>query len=92
MRHSPGAAVQVKLYYGDAALVVEVRNDRCPPGMRPGPDPDGAAGEGGGHGIIGMRERATMLGGHLQAGPTEGGEFLVTAALPLDSATAQDAS
>jgi signal transduction histidine kinase len=92
MRHSPGAAVQVKLYYGDAALVVEVRNDRCPPGMRPGPDPDGAAGEGGGHGIIGMRERATMLGGHLQAGPTERGEFLVTAALPLDSATAQDAS
>ena len=41
-------------------------------------------GDGGGHGIIGMRERATMLGGHLQAGPTANGEFLVTAALPLD--------
>jgi signal transduction histidine kinase len=91
MRHSPGAAVQVKLYYGDAALVVEVRNDGCPPGTRAPADLDGAAGEGGGHGIIGMRERATMLGGNLQAGPTERGEFLVTAALPLD-ATAQDAS
>ncbi len=92
MRHAPGAAVQVKLYYGDAALVVEVRNDRCPPGAASAPERDGGPGEGGGHGIIGMRERATMLGGNLQAGPTEKGEFLVTAALPLDSGLAQDAS
>ena len=92
MRHAPGAAVQVKLYYGDAALVVEIRNDHCPPGTRAPAEQDGAPGEGGGHGIIGMRERATMLGGHLQAGPTEKGEFLVTAALPLDSGPAQDAS
>ena len=89
MRHSPGAAVQVKLYYGDAALVVEVRNDRCPPGTRLPAELDGAPGEGGGHGIIGMRERATMLGGNLQAGPTEKGEFLVTAALPLDNKPAE---
>jgi signal transduction histidine kinase len=89
MRHSPGATVQVKLYYGDAALVVEVRNDQCPPGTR---EPSGVLSEGGGHGIIGMRERATMLGGHLQAGPIEKGEFLVTAALPLDSGSAQDES
>ena len=92
MRHSPGAAVQVKLYYGDAALVVEVRNDRCPPGARIPAEQDGGPGEGGGHGIIGMRERATMLGGHLQAGPTEKGEFLVTAALPLGDGSAQDES
>jgi signal transduction histidine kinase len=91
MRHAPGAAVQVKLYYGDAALVVEVRNDHCPPGTPAPAEQDGMPGEGGGHGIIGMRERATMLGGHLQAGPTEKGEFLVTAALPLDSGSAQDA-
>ena len=92
MRHAPGATVQVKLYYGDAALVVEVRNDHCPPGTSTAAEQDGVAGDGGGHGIIGMRERATMLGGHLQAGPTEKGEFLVTAALPLDSGAAQDAS
>jgi signal transduction histidine kinase len=30
-----------------------------------------------------MRERAAMLGGHLNAGPTPAGEFLVTAALPV---------
>ena len=92
MRHSPGADVQVKLYYGDAALVVEVRNDHCPPGTGTAAEQDGVPGDGGGHGIIGMRERATMLGGNLQAGPTEKGEFLVTAALPLDSGSAQDAS
>ncbi|HET7246727.1 MAG TPA: histidine kinase [Streptosporangiaceae bacterium] len=92
MRHAPGAAVQVKLYYGDAALVVEVRNDHCPPGTPAPGEPDRVPADGGGHGIIGMRERATMLGGHLQAGPTEKGEFLVTAALPLDSGSAQDAS
>jgi signal transduction histidine kinase len=84
MRHAPGAAVEVKLYYGDAALVVEVRND-CPRGNGIAETPDGAPGEGGGHGIIGMRERATMLGGYLQVGPTKKGEFLVTAALPLDN-------
>jgi signal transduction histidine kinase len=32
-----------------------------------------AALPGGGHGIIGMRERATMLGGSLDAGPTGDG-------------------
>jgi signal transduction histidine kinase len=89
MRHAPGAPVAVKLYYGDAALVVEVRND-CPPGDCTAEAQDGAPGEGGGHGIIGMRERATMLGGHLQAGPTEKGEFLVTAALPLDNEPAEN--
>ena len=89
MRHATGAAVEVKLYYGDAALVVEVRND-CPPGYGTVETQDGA-GEGGGHGIIGMRERATMLGGHLQAGPTGNGEFLVTAAFPLGDAEPEDA-
>jgi signal transduction histidine kinase len=86
MRHAPGAPVQVKLYYGGAALVVEIRNARPPSA----PGPAESDGEGGGHGIIGMRERATMLGGHLQAGPTEKGEFLVTAALPLDAGSARD--
>jgi signal transduction histidine kinase len=83
MRHAPGSAVQVKLFYGEAALVIEVRNSNCPAGTQAAWGQDGAAGPGGGHGIIGMRERATMLGGHLRAGPTGDGEFLVTAALPL---------
>jgi signal transduction histidine kinase len=81
MRHAPGSGVQVRLFYGEAALVIEVRNS----GGRPAGDQPGRAGlaNGSGHGIIGMRERATMLGGHLEAGPTADNEFLVTAALPL---------
>jgi signal transduction histidine kinase len=88
MRHAPGSAVQVKLYYGEAALVIEVRNDRCPDGAGDVAELHSGNGlrGGGGHGIIGMRERAAMLGGNLQAGPTGNGEFLVTAALPLGGA------
>jgi signal transduction histidine kinase len=81
MRHAPGSTVQVSLYYGMAALVIEVRNNQGPDG--PGPGQRQWAELGSGHGIIGMRERAAMLGGHLDAGPTSAGEFLVTAALPV---------
>jgi signal transduction histidine kinase len=94
MRHAPGAAVQVKLYYGEAALVVEVRNDRVPAVADDTLEPHRGNGlrQGSGHGIIGMRERATMLGGHLQAGPTGKGDFLVTAALPLGDGNPEDDS
>ena len=88
MRHAPGSAVEVDLFYGEAALVIEVRNDGVD-GL-PG-EHDGATMEyGGGHGIIGMRERASMLGGHLRAGPTGDGGFLVTAALPLGDSKPED--
>jgi signal transduction histidine kinase len=53
-------------------------------GLHPaGPSAGPAAGPaGGGQGIIGMRERTAMLGGHLEAAPTDDGGFLVTAVLP----------
>ncbi|MGH3242814.1 MAG: sensor histidine kinase, partial [Spirillospora sp.] len=44
---------------------------------------DGQHGPGGGHGLVGMRERATMLGGRFSAGPAVQGGFLVEAELPL---------
>jgi signal transduction histidine kinase len=93
IRHAPGSAVQVKLYYGEAALVIEVRNDAGAAGpLKNGEQPAAAAlGNGGGHGIIGMRERATMLGGSLRAGLTPDQEFLVTAALPLGDGAGEDA-
>jgi signal transduction histidine kinase len=84
MRHAPGSAVTVRRHYGDVVLVLEIRNDRCPPGAAATWQRGLPSRRGGGHGIIGMRERAAMLGGHLSAGPTGKGEFLVTAALPLD--------
>ena len=39
--------------------------------------------DGGGHGLVGMRERTAMLGGSLDTGPTDDGGFQVTAVLPV---------
>ena len=76
MRHAPGSTVLVELAYAPGALVIKVHNDAYAA-------QDGAGdGDAAGHGLIGMRERAGMLGGHLEAGPTEDGGFLVTAVLP----------
>jgi signal transduction histidine kinase len=84
MRHAPGSHVQVRVAYRPDGLALEVGNDTGPvaqavPVMAG--SGDGAAG--GGHGLVGMRERATMLGGSLDAGPTGDGGFLVAAVLPV---------
>jgi signal transduction histidine kinase len=50
-------------------------------GGRPGDNEPGS----GGHGLIGMRERAQAVGGELHAGPAEGGGFLVEGTLPMTS-------
>jgi signal transduction histidine kinase len=41
---------------------------------------------GGGHGLAGMRERLSLLGGELSAGPRAGGGYRVTARLPAEAA------
>ena len=38
----------------------------------------------GGHGIIGMRERAALHGGQVETGPIPGGGFAVRARIPLE--------
>src|SRR5262249_20336802 len=72
-RHASGAAVAVTLRYAPGAPEIDI------------PD-DGPGGTGGtdGHGIVGMRERAAMVGGTLTAGPADGGGFVVHAQLPLE--------
>jgi signal transduction histidine kinase len=69
--HGDGAA-RVEVDYGDEALELTVTN-------RPGRN--GAAREGGGHGLVGMRERAALMGGTLEAGDA-GGLFRARARLP----------
>ena len=92
MRHAPGSHVRLHLDYRPDALALEICNDAAlravPVVVASGKHNDGglAAGGlagGGGHGLVGMRERVTMLGGSLEAGPIEDGGFRVTAVLPL---------
>jgi signal transduction histidine kinase len=88
MRHAPGSHVHVHLAYRPGGLALEVRNAAAPARVIPGSAvpalvASGVRAAGGGHGIIGMRERATMLGGTLDAGPAEDGGFRVAAVLPV---------
>ncbi|MEV4343114.1 histidine kinase [Actinoplanes sp. NPDC049596] len=71
-RHAPGAAVRVVARGVPDRLELEVSNPA-----------DGPAGDAG-HGLSGMRERATLLGGTLTAG-VAGGAFVVRAVLPVEA-------
>jgi signal transduction histidine kinase len=72
-RHAPGADVDVELSYRDHALQLRVR-DYGPSVL--GGEPVA------GHGLLGMRERATLAGGTFSSGPAEGGGFEVDVTLP----------
>ncbi|WP_031095604.1 MULTISPECIES: sensor histidine kinase [unclassified Streptomyces] len=73
-KHAQGARVAVRLDYSEHEVTLNVR------------DSGGEAGElngsGGGYGLLGMRERAELLGGSLDAGPDEEG-FAVTLKVPV---------
>ncbi|WP_247658688.1 sensor histidine kinase [Micromonospora sp. U56] len=73
LRHARVDAARVRVDYGREELVVEV-TDR-------GVGGPGAAG----HGLAGMRERVTALGGSLTAGPGPDGGFRVSARLPVEA-------
>lgn len=74
-----GASVELDLSWTPDAVVVRAVDDgRGRPAVRPAPS--------GGHGLVGMRERAGVYDGSLAAGPTLGGGWRVEARLPLPSA------
>jgi signal transduction histidine kinase len=70
-RHGLGSA-HIRLDFGDTGVEVRVTN--------PVPT-DGSPRPGGGHGLVGMRERATLLGGNLEADRADG-TFRVRAQIP----------
>jgi signal transduction histidine kinase len=76
IRHAGPARVTVSLTYRADELELRVADDGRGP-------PDAGHGTEGGQGIVGMRERAALLGGELTAGPRPGGGFQVRARLPL---------
>ncbi|MCJ1706301.1 sensor histidine kinase [Microbacterium sp. VKM Ac-2923] len=75
LRHGVDPRVRVHLGWFDDRVDLSVRNARSTTSPLPTPPP-------GGHGVIGMRERAQLVGGSLTAGP-EYGEFVVRATLPI---------
>nr|WP_241744212.1 histidine kinase [Cellulosimicrobium arenosum] len=74
-RHGTGRRVEVLLDYREPGLVLHVRN--AAPAAERGPVPGPAS-----HGIVGMTERATMVGGTLTAGPRPDGAWYVRLAVP----------
>jgi signal transduction histidine kinase len=75
LKHAGVAHVEVTLSCTSTHLHLLVSDDG-----RAGPSPGPV---GGGRGIVGMAERAKVLGGRLTAGPVDGGGFSVKAVLPL---------
>jgi signal transduction histidine kinase len=79
-RYAAGSTVEVTVHYGADRLAVSVVDDGPAPGSTPPPGP------GGGHGLVGMRERVAMLDGTLRTGPRKPSGFEVVADLPYGAA------
>ncbi len=74
LKHAgPSARTEVRLHTGNHGVDIEVLDNGRGVTILTGS----------GHGIIGMRERALLLGGHLDVGPRPGGGFHVLAHLPI---------
>jgi signal transduction histidine kinase len=73
VKHAQATRAEVLVNFGDGYLEVTVRDDGKGLGN----------GDGGGHGLVGMRERVSVYGGELDAGPQTGGGYRLRAKLPL---------
>jgi signal transduction histidine kinase len=77
LKHAPAADVHASVSCDERALTIEVIDD----GAGAAQPSTGHVG----HGLLGMRERATLYGGELVVGPRPGGGFAVHARLPLEA-------
>ena len=75
LKHARATRAEVLVSYGDGQIEVIVSDDGKGVGN----------GDGGGHGLVGMRERVSVYGGELDAGPQQGGGYRLRAKLPLAS-------
>jgi signal transduction histidine kinase len=77
IKYSGRAETEVLVTWGETELVLEI-SDRGPGAAR-----DQVIAAGGGHGLVGMRERVRLYRGELETGPRAGGGFRIRAKLPL---------
>jgi signal transduction histidine kinase len=75
LKHANASRAEVLVRYGETAIEVTVSDDGRGVGN----------GDGGGHGLVGMRERVSVYGGELDAGPQPGGGYRLRAKLPVTS-------
>jgi signal transduction histidine kinase len=74
LKHAGEAHAAVRIRYGDDSLELEIVDDGAEEANRLA---------GGGHGLVGMRERVALYGGRFDASPNPGGGFVVRAKLPI---------
>jgi signal transduction histidine kinase len=75
LKHAQATQAEVLVHYSDGQIEVVVSDD----GRGIGTD------DGGGHGLVGMRERVSVYGGELDAGPRPEGGYRLRARLPVAS-------
>lgn len=73
LKHARATHADVLVRYDDGHVELTVSDDGSGEG----------AGESGGHGLVGMRERISVYGGELEAGPQPEGGYRLHARLPL---------
>ncbi|SNS00056.1 sensor histidine kinase [Actinomadura mexicana] len=83
-KHAGTGSARVRLAWNRDRVTITVADDGG--GARTAPTASTGADRPPGYGLIGMRERATAVGGHLSAGRRPEGGFLVSTQLPLPPA------
>jgi signal transduction histidine kinase len=74
LKHARAQQAEVLVRYSDGRVELTVTDD----------GPGGGDGDTGGHGLVGMRERVSVYGGDLEAGPCPEGGYRLRATLPIE--------
>ncbi|MFJ3666954.1 sensor histidine kinase [Streptomyces sp. NPDC090106] len=86
LKHAPGHRTKVAVRYGDTEVEVEVTTEGRPLAATAAVRASAPLGRGGGHGLVGLRERVSVCGGELLTGARPDGGFGVHARIPVGGA------